>query len=79
MVAIPITNEQPGVAARIAWTVTGKVSVEKLQKAIKQVLTEASYKKNAMRLQKAIRSAGGVSRAADIVEVVARKPVSHTT
>ena len=87
IVAIPITNDQPGVAARIAWTKTGeviplgKVSVEKLQKAIKRVLTEASYKKNAMRLQKAIRSAGGVSRAADIVEVVATgKPVfSHTT
>ena len=87
IVAIPITNDQPGVAARIAWTGTGeviplgKVSVEKLQKAIKRVLTEASYKKNAMRLQTAIRSAGGVSRAADIVEVVATgKPVfSHTT
>ncbi|NEP22760.1 glycosyltransferase [Moorena sp. SIO3I6] len=83
MVAIPITNDQPGVAARIAWTGTGeviplkKLSVEKLQKAIKLVLTEDSYKKNALRLQEAIKLAGGVSRAADIIEqvVATGKPV----
>jgi zeaxanthin glucosyltransferase len=74
MVAIPITNDQPGVAARIVWTGTGevvplkKVSVEKLQKTIKQVLTADSYKENALRLQEAIRSAGGVGKAADIIE-----------
>jgi MGT family glycosyltransferase len=87
MVAIPITNDQPGVAARIAWTGTGeviplgKVSVEKLQKAVKLVLTEDSYKKNALRLQEAIHRAGGVSRAADIIEQVIStgKPVlAHT-
>ncbi len=87
MVAIPITNDQPAVAARIAWTGTGevvplgKVSVEKLQKAIKQVLTEDSYKKNALRLQEAIKQAGGVSRAADIIEQVVStgKPVVSRT
>jgi len=83
MVAIPITNDQPGVAARIAWTGTGEVvplaevSVEKLQKAIKQVLTQDSYKENALRLQEAIKRGGGVSKAADIIEqaVTTRKPV----
>ena len=76
MVAIPIANDQPGVAARIAWTGTGeviplgKVRVEELHKAIKQVLIEDSYKKNALRLQEAIKRAGGVSRAADIIEQV---------
>ena len=76
MVAIPVTNDQPGIAARIAWTGAGevvslkKVSVEKLHKAIKRVLTENSYKKNALRLQEAIKQAGGVSRAADIIEQV---------
>ncbi len=88
MVAIPIATDQPGVAARIAWTGTGevvplgKVSVEKLQKAIRQVLTGDSYKKNALRLQEAIKQAGGVSRAADIIEqvIATGKPVlSHTT
>lgn len=74
MVAIPIANDQPGVAARIVWTGTGEavslkgLSVPKLRSAIKQVLTEDSYKTNALRLKKAIKQAGGVKRAADIVE-----------
>jgi zeaxanthin glucosyltransferase len=78
MVAIPIANDQPGVAARIAWTGAGEmVSLAKsgswrLQAAVKQVLAEDSYKQNAVRLQAAIHRAGGVSRAADIVEQVAQ-------
>jgi zeaxanthin glucosyltransferase len=78
MVAIPITHEQPGVATRIAWTGTGeviplaKLSASRLHEAVKRVLTEDSYKQNAVRLQAAIRRAGGVSRAADIVEQVAQ-------
>ena len=83
MVAIPVANDQPGVAARIAWTGSGevvplnKVSVPRLRSAIGKVLTEDSYKKNAVRLQEAIARAGGVSRAADIIEqaVSTRKPV----
>lgn len=76
MVAIPIANDQPGVAARIAWTGTGEVvslkrlNVSKLRSAIKRVLVEDSYKQNALRLQEAIKRAGGVKRAADIVEQV---------
>ncbi len=78
MVAIPIANDQPGVAARIAWTGTGevitlpKLSSSRLQVAIEKVLTQDSYKQNALKLQTAIRRAGGVSRAADIVERVAQ-------
>ena len=83
MVAIPVTNDQPGVAVRIAWTGTGevvplaKLSVERLRKALKQVLTADSYKKNALRLQEAIKQAGGVNKAADIIEeaVSTSKPV----
>lgn len=72
MVAIPLASEQPGIAARITWTGTGEVvplsrfSVPRLRAAIHQVLTANSYRKNAYRLQEAIRQAGGVSRAADI-------------
>jgi len=74
MVAIPIANDQPGVAARIAWTGTGEVvplkrlTPARLQAAITQVLSEESYRHNALRLQAAIQRAGGVRRAADIVE-----------
>lgn len=82
IVAIPISNDQPGVAARLAWTGAGEVvplgsvSVDRLRRAIKQVLTEDSYKQNAARLQEAISRAGGVSRAADIIEQVVARPVS---
>ena len=83
IVAIPVTNDQPGVAARIAWTKTGKVvplekvSVENLRRAIEQVLRKSDYKQNALKLQESIEQAGGVSKAANIIEqaVVTRKPV----
>jgi zeaxanthin glucosyltransferase len=83
IVAVPICNDQPGVAARIAWTGTGAVvplsrlNVPRLRTAIRKVLTQHSYKSNAIRLQKAIQRAGGVTRAADIVELAisTKKPV----
>ena len=84
MVAVPaMTNDHPGTAVRIAWTGVGEVvplkrlKVSSLQKAIAKVLTEDSYKQNAMRLQEGIKRAGGVIRAADIIEkaVVTGKPV----
>ncbi|MEC4817444.1 MAG: glycosyltransferase [Scytonema sp. PMC 1069.18] len=76
MVAIPIANDQPGVASRIVWSGCGeainlkKLNVSGLRTAIQKVLTEENYQKNALRLQNAIKRAGGVSRAADIVEQV---------
>jgi zeaxanthin glucosyltransferase len=85
IVAIPIANDQPGVAARIAWAGAGemvplaRLTVPKLRNAVQKVLTEDSYKKNAVRLQEAIQKAGGVSRAIDIVEqaVSTGKPVIY--
>jgi zeaxanthin glucosyltransferase len=86
MVAIPIANDQPGVAARIAWTGTGevvplaKLSVKRLRQALEQVLTDDSYKKNAIRLQEAIQRSGGAKQAVEIVErvVMTGKPVVTT-
>jgi MGT family glycosyltransferase len=83
MVAIPIANDQPGVAARIVWSGCGealtlkKLNVSRLRTAIQKVLTEDSYRQNALRQQEAIQKAGGVSRAIDIVEQVVAigKPV----
>jgi zeaxanthin glucosyltransferase len=78
MVAISIANDQLGVAARIAWTGTGevitlgKLTSARLQAAVQRVLTEDSFKQNAVKLQAAIHRAGGVSRAADIVERLAQ-------
>lgn len=74
MVAIPIANDQPAVAARIAWTETGvvipvkKLTVPKLRKAIQSVLSEAKYRDNAKKMQVVIEKSGGVKQAADIVE-----------
>ena len=76
ILAIPITNEQPGIAARLARTGAGEalnlkqLTIYKLQELIKRVLTEKSYQQNALKMQEAIRRAGGVSRAADIIEQV---------
>ena len=83
IVAIPVTNDQPGVAARIAWTGAGEMlplqglDVPKLRSAVTKVLREDSYKLSALRLQEAIKKAGGVNRAADIIEqlIVTKKPV----
>jgi len=74
MVAIPITNDQPGVAARITWTGSGDViaprslTVAKLHRKICKVLTQPSYQDNAIRLQKSIQTTGGSQQAADIIE-----------
>ena len=73
MVAIPISMDQPGVAARIAWTGTGEVmplsrlSSFKLRETVTKVLTQESYKINAVRLQQALHDAGGVSRTVNII------------
>jgi zeaxanthin glucosyltransferase len=83
MVAIPITNDQPGVAERIAYTGTGEMiplkslDVPKLRSAINKVMTQPSYKQNALRLQKAIQQSGGVTWAVDIIEqaTATNKPV----
>ena len=74
MLAIPIANDQPGVAARVAWSGSGVVvpvkraSIRRLREAVDQVWSEPVYRHHAQRLQQAIASAGGVARAADIVE-----------
>ncbi|MBW4443731.1 MAG: glycosyltransferase [Plectolyngbya sp. WJT66-NPBG17] len=82
LVAIPITYEQPGNGARIEWTGVGKavplqqLTVDRLRTAIIQVLTQESYRKNAQHLQQAIAQAGGVQRAANVVEQAIASPQS---
>jgi len=73
-VAIPVTFDQPGIAARIAYHKTGVVtSLDKLSAAhlstlLGEVLSDATYRENACRIQKAIVKANGLSAAADLVE-----------
>jgi zeaxanthin glucosyltransferase len=73
MIALPITNDQPGVAARIANKNVGVVippeqaTPEKFVTAIKRVLGDSTFWDNARRMQKVIRSVDGPSVAADIL------------
>jgi zeaxanthin glucosyltransferase len=74
MVAIPITNDQPGVSSRIVWTGTGvQVLLEActrdtLRTAIAEVLGNPSYRQAAQRFRRSIAATDGLARAADIVE-----------
>jgi UDP:flavonoid glycosyltransferase YjiC (YdhE family) len=73
-VAIPITNDQPGVAARIAAHQTGVVTsledltVSHLSTLVAEVLNNSRYGDNARKFQQAIAKTNGLSRAADLLE-----------
>ena len=81
--AIPVTYDQPGVAARIAHKRTGvvtsldKLTADHLAFLLNEVLTDPTYRENARKLQKAIAEANGLSVAADLIEesLGARKKV----
>jgi len=76
MVAIPITTDQPGMAARLAKAGAAevvplaKLDVFKLKAAIKRVFEDPIYRDNAVKvkLSNAIREVGGVNYAANVVE-----------
>ena len=73
-VAIPITNDQPGVAARIAVHQTGVVAslegltVSHLATLVDEVLNNSMYRDNARKFQQAIAKTNGLSRAANLLE-----------
>ncbi|HEY9654325.1 MAG TPA: nucleotide disphospho-sugar-binding domain-containing protein, partial [Crinalium sp.] len=81
LITIPITFEQPGSAARVRWTRTGEVlplkrlNNARLRTAVQHVLTEKSYRNNALMMKQSITQAGGVVRAADIIEQSLQPPV----
>jgi zeaxanthin glucosyltransferase len=74
MVALPITFEQPAIARRIEWCGAGRsvpfsrLVPGRLREAIKDVLSDGSYRRNAERVRDSIVEAGGVRRAADLIE-----------
>src|SRR5260221_12075936 len=76
MVAIPVTNDQPGVAARIAHTKTGEfvslkeMTVPKLSSLIDKVLNDSACSRNAHTLKRAIAETNGFEGAADFLEKV---------
>jgi zeaxanthin glucosyltransferase len=72
--AIPITYDQPGVAARIAYKKTGVVTplaeltADHLAGLLNEVLTDPTYRANARKLRKAIAEVNGLALAADLIE-----------
>ncbi len=76
MVAIPITAEQPGIAARVRWCGAGEILPLKrlrqgpLRDLARKVLEAPTYRSQARKLAESIRQAGGVRRAADVIETV---------
>ncbi len=85
MIAVPITNDQPAVAARVRWTGAGEmVSLPQLLRGglkpvISQMWNTASYREAAVRLQASVRHAGGVERGVAVLQQVLRtgKPVTE--
>lgn len=74
MVAIPIAFEQGAIAARIRWTGAGEVipirrlTVPKLRAAVQKVLSTPSYATSALRISQSIERAGGIEKAAGLIE-----------
>ena len=74
MVAVPLANDQPGVAARLkargACVVVSRhtLSPARLRRAIMLVLNNVRYREAAQALQKAIQQLDGPDRAVDLIE-----------
>ena len=74
LVAIPITNDQPGVAARIHASGTGlfvplsELTAATLHALVGTVLSDPAYRQHAVQMQSAIESCDGLTMAAKIIE-----------
>lgn len=74
LVTVPITYEQPAIARRVEWTGCGrsvplaKLNAGLLKEVVGDVLHGEKYRASSRRIGDSIRAAGGVQRAADLVE-----------
>jgi MGT family glycosyltransferase len=74
LVAIPLGNDQPGVAARVAARGAGvvvaksKLNAERLRRALRRVLDEPGYRERAQELGRQLRAIDGPALAAEIIE-----------
>jgi UDP:flavonoid glycosyltransferase YjiC (YdhE family) len=85
-IAIPVTNDQPGVAGRIADKKTGKTTsldgldASNLSALVDEVFNNPIYRDNSRSIQKAIAKKNGLSVAADLVEqafALTHNPISE--
>ena len=74
LVAIPVTNEQPGIAARLTWVGAGEaidhehLTPQALRAAVVRVQRNPSYRAAAERIRSSIQAGGGAPRAAELIE-----------
>lgn len=74
MLCLPITNDQPGVAARVEWVGAGRwlspraASPTRLRALRQELLTNPSFRQVAQRFQRDIAQAPGARLAADLIE-----------
>lgn len=74
LVCIPLANDQPGVAARVAARGAGlvvplrKLNSRRLRSAVRAVLEDEKYRRAAGLIQAAIRTVDGLEMAADLIE-----------
>ncbi len=77
VVAVPITYEQPAIARRVTWAGAGRAVALRhceptlLRRTITDVLAGEDVREGARRLASSIAAAGGVARAAELIEAVA--------
>ena len=85
MVAIPVSIDQPGVAARIAYTKTGayvplrELSTLRLSTLIDDVLGNPKYRQNANKMREAMVRTNGLEKAADLLEQAFNLPPKPLT
>lgn len=76
MAAIPITFEQPAIAARIRWTGTGdfvtpqQLTTMRLREMIVRVLENPKYRISAEKMKAILQGTNGRARAAEIIQEV---------
>lgn len=76
VLAIRITNEQPGIASRLAYSSAGRVlplkrlRVNTLRQLVQQMLRNPQLRAHAQRLQAAFSTSGGVRAAANRIEAL---------
>jgi zeaxanthin glucosyltransferase len=74
LLAMPLGNDQPGVAARVAARGAGivvsrrRLTAEKLRKAMRRVLGDRSYREAAQRVKAEMSKVDGLEVAADVIE-----------
>ena len=78
LLVMPLTYEQPAIAQRVRWVGAGEtirwsgVHASLVRARMEQVLGDPAYTHQARRMAECIRAAGGVKRAGDLIEGVAR-------